>query len=75
MGTVLAGFQGSLSDCSTGARGSGSVVMMVMIIIIPEEEGAVMRRGRGRGREFPPSLMQSRLIDLPTTMPFKMTFF
>lgn len=43
---------------------------MVVMMILEEEEGAVMQEGEG----VPSQSLQSRLIDLPTTLPFKMTF-
>lgn len=38
-------------------------------VVLEQEEGAVMQEG-----DPPPPALQSRLIDLPTTLPFKMTF-
>lgn len=43
---------------------------MVVMMILEEEEGAVMQERGG----VPSQSLQSRLIDLPTTLPFKMTF-
>lgn len=50
----------------------GVSTMMMMMVVLEQEEGAVMQEG-APSPSLPPSL-QSRLIDLPTTLPFKMTF-
>lgn len=41
----------------------------MVVMILEKEEGAVMQEGG-----VPSLSLQSRLIDLPTTLPFKMTF-
>lgn len=47
-------------------------VEVLVVMAILEREGKVMQQ---RGvPSLPPSLPQSRLMDLSTTMPFKMTF-
>lgn len=54
---------GSLSGCGGGAGGVHG-------------EGGIRAGGGGSdaGGGLPPPALQSRLIDLPTTLPFKMTF-
>lgn len=44
-------------------------VVSMVVMILEKEEGAVMQEGG-----VPSLSLQSRLIDLPTTLPFKMTF-
>lgn len=46
--------------------------MLLVVVLLEKEEAVMQQRGVP---SLPPSLPQSRLVDLSTTVPFKMTFY
>lgn len=56
----------------TAAEGLQPAVMMMMMMTLEKGEGAVMPQGGVPS--LPSAVTTHRLIDLPTTLPFKMTF-